>query len=167
MLLPVFETINYFHYTVQNRKVAMVIIEDYLSKLLHRCLGNGISVLKMNLLFCENRIADQRVCVQVFMVHVYSTNLMIFVGCVVINSFCRVAAGSVDGDFIFSICHFAASSLLIYRAEDMEELADAFGFGFSGGGVHSGKCDFCEAGSRRKISRKSQGTHAAAVGLKF
>lgn len=99
------------------------------------------------------------------MVHAYGRNLVVFVGCIVVDSFGGVAAGGVDGDFIFSFCYFAAASLLVYRAEDVEELADAFGFGFTGVGVHFGEGYFGEAGSGGEVSRESEGAHAAAVGL--
>ncbi len=80
------------------------------------------------------------------MVHGYCTNLVVFIGGVVINSFCCVAAGSVEGNFVFAFCYFAAATLLIYGAEDVEELADAFEFGVAGSGVHFGEGNFGEAG---------------------
>ena len=60
------------------------------------------------------------------MMHVYGGNLVVFVGCIVVDSFGGVAAGGVEGDFLFFFCYFAATSLLVYGAEDVEELADAF-----------------------------------------
>ena len=80
----------------------------------------------MNILLCKNWVANQESSVQIFVVHVYGRNLVVFVGCVVVDSFGGVAAGGVDGDFIFSFCYFAAASLLVYGAENVEELADAF-----------------------------------------
>ena len=50
---------------------------------------------------------------------------MVFVGSVVVDAFCCIAAGGVEGDFVFVLVYFAAASLLIYGAEDMEELTDA------------------------------------------
>ena len=97
--------------------------------------------------------------------HIDSIDLMIFIGGIIINSLCCVAAGSVESDLIFAFCYFAAATLLIYGAEDVEELADAFEFGVAGSGVHSGKSYSGEAGSGGKISGKSQGAHAAAVGI--
>lgn len=97
--------------------------------------------------------------------HIDSIDLMIFIGGIIINSLCCVAAGSVESDLIFAFCYFAAATLLIYGAEDMEELADAFCFGVTGSGVHFGEGDFGEAGGGGEVSRQAEGTHAAAVGL--
>ena len=92
---------------------------------------------------------------------------MVFVGGIVVDSFGYIAAGCVEGDLVFSIVYFTASSLLIYGAEDMEELADAFCFGVTGSGVHFGEGDFGEAGGGGEVSREAEGAHAAAVGWKF
>ena len=92
---------------------------------------------------------------------------MVFVCGVVVDAFCCVAAGGVEGDFVFAFVYFAAASLLVYGAEDVKELADAFGFGFTGYGVHFGKGDFGETGGGGEISRETKGSHSAAVGLKF
>lgn len=119
----------------------------------------------MNILLCKNWVANQESSVQIFVVHIYCGNLVIFVGCVVVDSFSGVAAGGVDGDFIFSFCYFAAASLLVHGAENVEELADAFGFGFAGVGVHFGEGYFGEAGGGGEVSWQAEGTHAAAVGL--
>ena len=52
--------------------------------------------------------------------HIDSIDLMIFIGGIIINSLCCVAAGSVESDLIFAFCYFAAATLLIYGAEDLE-----------------------------------------------
>ena len=49
----------------------------------------------------------------------------------------------------------------------MEELTDAFEFGVAGSGVHSGEGYFGKSGGRGEVSGEAEGTHAAAVGLKF
>ena len=116
---------------------------------------------------CKNWIANQSICVQILMVYIYSTDLMVFISCIIIDSFCCVAAGCVERDLIFIFGYFAASSLLIYRAEDVEELADAFKFGVAGSGIHFGEGYFGKSGGRGQVSGKTEGTHAAAVGLKF
>ena len=48
----------------------------------------------------------------------------------------------------------------------MEKLADAFSFGISGDGIHLCESNTCKTGSRRQVTRKSEGTHSAAVGSK-
>ena len=91
---------------------------------------------------------------------------MVFVGGVVVNSLCSIAAGRIESDLVFAICDLTAASLLIDRAEDVEKLADAFEFGITGFCVHFGKSHTNEAGCGRKITRKSESTHAAAVSSK-
>ena len=88
---------------------------------------------------------------------------MVFVGGIVVDSFGYIAAGGVEGDLVFSFVYFTASSLLIYGAEDMEKLADAFCFGVTGSGVHFGEGDFGEAGGGGEVSRQAEGAHTAAV----
>ena len=45
---------------------------------------------------------------------------MVFVGGVVVNSLCSIAAGRIESDLVFAICDLTAASLLIDRAEDVE-----------------------------------------------
>ena len=99
--------------------------------------------------------------------HIDSIDLMIFIGGIIINSLCCVAAGSVESDLIFAFCYFAAATLLIYGAEDVEELADAFEFGVAGSGVYFCEGNFSKTGGGGQVSGETEGTHAAAVGLKF
>ena len=70
---------------------------------------------------------------------------------------------------VISYCRFdfAAATLLIYGAEDVEELADAFEFGVAGSGVHFCEGNFGKAGGGGKVSREAEGAHTAAVGLEF
>ena len=49
----------------------------------------------------------------------------------------------------------------------MEELADAFEFGVAGSGVHFCEGNFGKAGGGGQVSGKTEGAHAAAVGLEF
>ena len=107
-------------------------------------------IMKMDLFALNDRITDKCPAVQIFPFHVNCGDLMIFVSGVVVD-----ALGGI-----------AASSLLVYGAKDMEKLADAFQFGIAGSCVHSGKGDSDKAGSRRKVARKSECPHAAAVGGK-
>ena len=99
--------------------------------------------------------------------HIDSIDLMIFIGGVVINSFYCITAGGVEGNFVFVFCYFAAATLLIYGAEDVEELTDAFEFGVAGSGVHFCEGNFGKAGGGGKVSREAEGAHTAAVGLEF
>ena len=78
--------------------------------------------------------------------HIDSIDLMIFIGGIIINSLCCVAAGSVESDLIFAFCYFAAATLLIYGAEDVEELADAFFLRIARYGIQLYKGDTDEAG---------------------
>ena len=96
--------------------------------------------------------------------HIDSIDLMIFIGGIIINSLCCDAAGSVESDLIFAFCYFAATTLLLYGAE---EVADAFEFGVAGSGVHFCEGNFGKAGGGGKVSREAEGAHTAAVGLEF
>ena len=98
--------------------------------------------------------------------HVYCSNLMIIVCCIIINSLITVTAGGIKSDLIFSWFYLTAASLLIYGAEDVEELTDAFEFGVAGSGVYFGEGNFGKTGGRGEVSGEAEGTHAAAVGLK-
>ena len=98
--------------------------------------------------------------------HIDSIDLMIFIGGIIINSLCCVAAGSVESDLIFAFCYFAAATLLIYGAEDVEELADAFFLAVTGDRVCTGKRHTRKAGLGGEIPRKTESAHAAAVGGK-
>ena len=57
--------------------------------------------------------------------HVYRSNAAVIISCVVINASARIIAGGVDGNLIFAVRDLAASSLLLDRAQNMKELADA------------------------------------------
>ena len=105
--------------------------------------------------------------VKIFSVHVHRRDLAVGICGVVINSTACITAGGVEGNFVFVFCYFAAATLLIYGAEDVEELTDAFEFGVAGSGVHFGEGYFGKSGGRGEVSGEAEGTHAAAVGLKF
>ena len=64
-------------------------------------------------------------------------------------------------------CYFAAATLLIYGAEDVEELADAFEFGVADLEFIFVKATLAKAGGGGKVSREAEGAHTAAVGLEF
>ena len=99
--------------------------------------------------------------------HIHSGDLMVPVCGVIVNSPVCITAGGVDGDFILSAAHIAATSLLLYGMQDMKELAHAFCLRISGDGIspHKGSPD--KTGRGGKISRQSHGSHAAAVSRKF
>ena len=121
----------------------------------------------MDLFSLHKRIARQRVAIQVFFVHIHRGDLMVVVGRVIVDAFIRVAAGSIDGDLILAIAHIAAAPLLVNRAENMEELADACRFRIRGYGVQLHKGHPYKAGLGGQISREAHGTHAAAVLIQF
>ncbi len=52
----------------------------------------------------------------------FTADMVVFVGSVVVDAFCCIAAGGVEGDFVFVLVYFAAASLLICTgAEDVED----------------------------------------------
>ena len=77
--------------------------------------------------------------VDVLAVELHGGYLMIVVGGVIIYSLVGVVAGGVNG-YLISAPYLAAASLLIYRAQDMEELADAFSLAAARAGVHLHEC---------------------------
>ena len=67
-------------------------------------------------LFCGNRCkTGQFLSVQVGLMHVYSADLVVIIGGIIINSLCGIAAGGIKSNLIFSLSYFAAASLLVYR----------------------------------------------------
>ena len=78
--------------------------------------------------------------------HIHAGDPMVVVSVVVVDSSVGVTAGSVQGDLILVCTKSATAALLVYAAEDVEKLADAFEFGVAGSGVHFGEGNFGEAG---------------------
>ena len=76
----------------------------------------------------------------------HAGDLAVIIGRVVLNAPVRVAAAGIQRDLILAVIQLAAAALLLYRAEDVEELADAFKFGVAGSRVHFGEGNFGEAG---------------------
>ena len=58
--------------------------------------------------------------------HIDSTDLVVFIGCIIIDPLCDITAGSIKRNLIFSVGDFAASALLIHGTENVKELAYAF-----------------------------------------
>ena len=74
-----------------------------------------ISVNKINL-FARNELkAEQIRSVKIFPVHIDCRNLMVVIGCVIINSLVGVTAGGINGNLILFFAHIAAASLLVNR----------------------------------------------------
>ena len=97
--------------------------------------------------------------------HIDCTDLMVFIGCIIIDPLCDITAGCIKRNFIFSVGYLAASALLIHGTENVKELAYAFFFGITRKGVHFCESDPHKTGCGRKISRQSERTHPAAVSL--
>ena len=76
-----------------------------------------------DLLPLDQGIAGKRGAVQILPVHIHCRDLMVRVRRIVVNTFCRIPAGRIDRDLIFSIRDLAAATLLIDRAQNMEELS--------------------------------------------
>ena len=67
------------------------------------------------------RVACQFRAVEVYAAHIYGGNLAVFVGGVVVNSFCRVAAGRIDSELV-AVVYRAAAILLGNGPENVEEV---------------------------------------------
>lgn len=63
---------------------------------------------------------DRTITVQILPVHIYCSNLMIFIGRIIVNSSVCIAAGSVDSDLILPFVQLTASSGLIHAPQNME-----------------------------------------------
>ena len=88
---------------------------------------------------------------------------MVLVGRVVVDALLRVATGGVERDLVLALADVAAAALLIDRAEDVEELADALHLRIAGNRVHLRVGHAHKARLRGEIARQAERTHAAAV----
>ena len=61
----------------------------------------------------------------------YDTFIHSSVSGIVIDTLVRIATRGVESNFVFTVRKFAASALLIDRAENVEKLTDAFNFGIA------------------------------------
>ncbi len=96
-----------------------------------RAKGYDKSQLSIHIpdLFPRHRlIADELVSVQIFPVHIHGGDLVVIVGGVVVNPLAYIATAGVEGDLIFLFLQTAQSPLLVYAAENVEELADGVQF---------------------------------------
>ena len=82
-------------------------------------------ILIPHLLFRNRLVNDQAVAIQILLVHIYGSDLVVIVGGVVINSLAYIAAAGVERDFVFLFLQAAQPTLLVYTAQNVEELADA------------------------------------------
>ena len=64
------------------------------------------------------RVMDRTITVQILPVHIYCSNLMIFIGRIIVNSSVCIAAGSVDSDLILPFVQLTASSGLIHAPQE-------------------------------------------------
>ena len=99
--------------------------------------------------------------------HIHGSDLMVSIGGVIVDPLIPITAAGIQGHLKVSISQIRTALLLIYGAQDMEELADAFEFGVAGSGVHFCEGNFGKAGGGGKVSREAEGAHTAAVGLEF
>lgn len=90
---------------------------------------------------------------------------MIFIGGIVVDALVGIAAGSVNGDLVLSVFHFAAAAWLVNGSENMEKLADAFRFRTAGNGIRPHESCSYKAGLGGEVTGKPQCSHASAVRL--
>ena len=88
----------------------------------------GPAVLPEDLLLCYERIGDKRAAVEIFPVQIDRCQTAIIIGGIIIDAAVCIAAGGIDRALVLPVCHLAAAALLLYRAENMEKLANAVGF---------------------------------------
>ena len=99
--------------------------------------------------------------VQIFVVHGHSGDLVVIVGRVVIDTCIGVAAACVEGDLVLAVIQLTAAALLLYRAEDVEELADTAHLVVGRFRVAPGKGHFDKAGHRGKVARQADAARRA------
>lgn len=98
------------------------------------------------------------------MVHMDRRDLVIVIGGVVIDALICIAAGGVNGNLILSVFDFAAATLLIHCAENVEKLADAFRFRIAGNRICPDKSGTHKARLGGKVAGETQCAHSPAVG---
>lgn len=121
-------------------------------------------VFHSDLLTLHQRIADQFIGIQIGTMKFYAGNLAVFIGGVIVNALCGIAAAGIYGLFV-EIANLHTALLLGNRTENVKDLADAGRFIVLRNGVEPCKSGFYKSGSRRQISRQTQSAHSAAVGL--
>ena len=89
----------------------------------------------MDLLTGNQWIGYRNSSIQILPVHIHSSNLAVFVGGVIIYAFICVAAAGIEGEFIFVLPDAGKPPWLCNTVENMEELADTFGFCASAPGI--------------------------------
>ena len=125
-------------------------------------------VLLGDLLGGDEGIAGEVGAVKVNAVEVNGGDLVVVVAGVVVNAGAEVAAGGIDGDFVFGIvggAEAAGAAGLVNGVEDVEELADAAEFVGGGDGVEAGEGGFDETGAGGEVAGETVGAEAVAVGL--
>ena len=58
--------------------------------------------------------------------HIHGSDLMVSIGGVIVDPLIAITAAGIQGHLKVSISQIRTALLLIYGAQDMEELADAF-----------------------------------------
>lgn len=107
-----------------------------------------MSVLIEYLRFGHGRKTGKRFCVEIFRVHVHCADAGIVIGGVIIDATIRIAAGSVDRDLILPLGDLTTAARLLYRAENMKELAHTRILILARYRMRTHKCRTDEAGCR-------------------
>ena len=103
-------------------------------------------ILVENLTFRNWCVCGKFGHVKVGFVHINRTNLMVVIGGVVVDSLVGIAAGSVNCDFILSVCDLTTTSLLVNRTENVEKLAHTLAFAVTRNGVELCERNLCKTG---------------------
>jgi hypothetical protein len=83
----------------------------------------------------DQGVEEELFSVQVLVVHRYGADLPVFIGGVVIDPFVCIAAGGVNGFFIFAVFRFTVALYLLNSSQNVEKLTDAIGLIFLTDGV--------------------------------
>ena len=77
-----------------------------------------------NLPRLAKRIADRRLAVQVFRMHVHAYNLRIFIGGIIVKALIRIAAGGIDCIVILAVRCLYAAARHLHGTQDTEKLGN-------------------------------------------
>ena len=78
------------------------------------CSKQTVLILHQYMLTLHKRITNEFTTIQILMVHIYSGDLTVFIGGIIINPLARITAGAVDGDLILSVFQMDAAPLLCH-----------------------------------------------------
>ena len=78
-----------------------------------------------NLPGLAKRVANRRLAVQVFRMHIHAYNLRIFIGGIIVKALIRIAAGGIDCIVILAVRCLYAAARHLHGTQNTEKLGNA------------------------------------------